>query len=63
MIGYVTLGTDDIQRASAFYDKLLELLGAGRIMESDRFVAWAVAPGKPALGIIRPFDVFCMIPK
>jgi len=56
MIGYVTLGTDDIPRAAAFYDKLLELVGARRFMESDRFVAWRVAPDKPMLGVIRPFD-------
>lgn len=56
MIGYVTLGTNDIARAAAFYDELLRLLGAGRFMESDRFVAWAVAPGQPSLGVIMPFD-------
>ena len=56
MIGYVTLGTDDIPRAAAFYDQLLELVGAKRFMESDRFVAWGVAPDKPMLGVIRPFN-------
>jgi predicted lactoylglutathione lyase len=56
MIGYVTLGTNDIARATAFYDELLRLLGAGRFMESDRFVAWAVAPGQPSLGVIKPYD-------
>jgi catechol 2,3-dioxygenase-like lactoylglutathione lyase family enzyme len=56
MIGYVTLGTDDIPRAAAFYDKLLELFGARRFMESDRFVAWGVSPDKPMLGVVRPFD-------
>jgi len=56
MIGYVTLGSNDIPRAAAFYDQLLALLGARRYMESETFVAWAVAPGKPALGITRPVD-------
>ena len=56
MIGYVTLGSNDIPRAAKFYDELLKLLGAGRFMESDRFIAWAAAPDKPALGVIRPFD-------
>lgn len=56
MIGYVTLGSDDIPRAAAFYDKLLELVGAKRFMESDRLIVWAVAPDKPALGVIRPYD-------
>lgn len=39
MIGYVTLGTNDLPRACAFYDALLGQLGAKRIMEGDRFVA------------------------
>jgi predicted lactoylglutathione lyase len=56
MIGYVTLGSNDIARAAAFYDELLGLLGAGRFMESDTFVAWAVAPGQPSLGVIKPYD-------
>jgi catechol 2,3-dioxygenase-like lactoylglutathione lyase family enzyme len=56
MIGYVTLGTNDIARSAAFYDELLGLLGAGRFMESDTFVAWAVAPGQPSLGVIKPYD-------
>jgi catechol 2,3-dioxygenase-like lactoylglutathione lyase family enzyme len=56
MIGYVTLGSNDIPRAAAFYDELLKLVGAGRFMADEHFIAWAVAPGKPALGIIKPFD-------
>jgi catechol 2,3-dioxygenase-like lactoylglutathione lyase family enzyme len=57
MIGYVTVGTNDLNRAVAFYDELLALLGAGRFMEvEDVFVAWAVAPDKPGLSVTRPFD-------
>ncbi len=56
MIGYVTLGTNDIQRAAGFYDSLLGLIGAGRFMEADNFIAWAVAPDKPSLGVIKPYD-------
>ena len=56
MIGYVTLGTNDIARAARFYDALLGVIGAGRLMESETFVAWAVAPDRPSLGVIKPFD-------
>jgi predicted lactoylglutathione lyase len=56
MIGYVTLGTNDLDRAARFYDALLAEIGAGRYMADDRFVAWAVAPDKPALGVIKPYD-------
>jgi predicted lactoylglutathione lyase len=56
MIGYVTLGTNDLERAATFYDRLLELIGATRMMEAETFVAWAVAPDRPALSVTRPYD-------
>lgn len=56
MIGYVTVGTNDMDRAAKFYDELLGEIGAKRFMEGETFIAWATAPDKPALGIIRPFD-------
>lgn len=56
MIGYVTLGTNDLPRAAAFYDALLAEIGATRFMEADRFIAWAVSPQQPSLGVITPFD-------
>jgi catechol 2,3-dioxygenase-like lactoylglutathione lyase family enzyme len=56
MIGYVTLGSNDIQRAAKFYDELLAVIGASRFMEGDNFIAWATAPTAPALSVITPFD-------
>lgn len=56
MIGYVTLGTNDIARAAKFYDELLKQIGAGRFMESDTFIAWATAADKPALSLIKPYN-------
>lgn len=56
MIGYVTLGTNDLPRAAAFFDALFATIGAKRLWESDRFVSWGVAPDKPSIGIIKPFD-------
>ena len=56
MIGYVTLGTNDLDRAAEFYDALLQEIGAGRFMETDKFIAWAVAPDQPALSVTKPFD-------
>ena len=56
MIGYVTLGTNDLDRAARFYDALLGEIGAKRMMQTDRFVVWFVAPDKPALGVFKPFD-------
>jgi predicted lactoylglutathione lyase len=56
VIGYVTLGTNDLDRAAKFYDALLIEIGATRMMESDRFIAWAVSPKQPSLGVTKPFD-------
>ena len=56
MIGYVTLGTSNIERAGEFYDALLGELGAKRLMNSERFIAWGTGPGAPMLSIILPFD-------
>lgn len=56
MIGYVTLGTNKMDEAAAFYDALLGELGANRMMESDAFIAWATGMGSPAISIIKPAD-------
>ena len=56
MIGYVTLGTNNFEAAAVFYDALLAEFGAGRFMESESFIAWAVSQDKPALSIIKPAD-------
>mgnify|MGYP001190369316 CR=1 FL=1 len=56
MIGYVTLGTNDLPRAAAFYDALLGEIGGQRFMETDRFIAWSAAPDKPGIGLTKPFD-------
>lgn len=55
MIGYVTLGSNDLPRAFAFYDALLGELGATRNWESETGVSWSVKRG-PALAVMRPFN-------
>lgn len=56
MIGYVTVGTKDLEKAAAFYDALFADIGAGRFLEMETFIAWAVAPDKPAFAVTLPFD-------
>ena len=56
MIGYVTLGTNRIDEAAKFYDDLFAVIGAGRIMESDRFIAWGTGMTSPAVSIAKPYD-------
>ena len=56
MIGYTTVGTNDLKKAAAFYDALFTELGAARFMSDETFVAWAVTPGAPAFSVTVPFD-------
>jgi catechol 2,3-dioxygenase-like lactoylglutathione lyase family enzyme len=57
MIGYVTLGTDDLDRSRAFYDALFGELGASRLMEMDSgFTLYGTGWGKPAVAVTRPHD-------
>jgi len=56
MIGYVTLGTNDLPRAAAFYDALLAEIGAKRLMDYGRGIAWGISMDKPSLGITKPYD-------
>ena len=49
MIGYVTLGTNELAKAAAFYDELFSVIGASRVYEGDNFVAWSTGPGAPAV--------------
>ena len=48
MIGYVTLGTNDIKRSAAFYDKLLAEIGAKRMMDFETFIVWGNSPTQAA---------------
>jgi catechol 2,3-dioxygenase-like lactoylglutathione lyase family enzyme len=56
MIGYVTLGTNDLPRAAAFYDALLADLGAKRLWDSPGGIGWGVSMDKPMLALMKPYD-------
>jgi predicted lactoylglutathione lyase len=56
MIGYVTLGTNDLEKAGAFFDALLSDLGATRLMEDGRLIIWGAAMDQPMLSVCKPYD-------
>lgn len=56
MIGYVTLGTNDFAAAAKFYDELLAVIDAKRMMSGDSFIAWSTKANAPAISIIKPHD-------
>ena len=56
MIGYVTLGTNDLARAAAFYDAIGAELGVSRMMDNDTFIAWGAPGGAAGVGVTKPAD-------
>jgi len=56
MVGYVTVGTNDMAASAKFYDALLGTIGAKRLMDSESFIAWGTGPGAAMLSIIKPYD-------
>jgi catechol 2,3-dioxygenase-like lactoylglutathione lyase family enzyme len=56
MIGYVCLGTNDLERATTFYNALLAPMGGKMLMDFGRGRAWGTAPDKPMVSVIKPFD-------
>ena len=56
MIGYVTVGTNDLPRAAKFYDALAAEMGTGRMMEFDSFIAWGTPGGSAGIAATAPFD-------
>ena len=56
MIGYVTIGTNDLERAASFYDEILSFYGGKRFMENERLVAWSAGEGQPGVGVCHPYD-------
>lgn len=57
MIGYVTLGTNDIERSRGFYDALLAVMGGKRLMEMETgFTAYGVGMDQPMLAVTPPYD-------
>jgi catechol 2,3-dioxygenase-like lactoylglutathione lyase family enzyme len=56
MIGYVTLGTNDLPRAAKFYDAIAAEMGVGRMMEFPTGIAWGVAGGGAGVAAMAPFD-------
>ena len=55
MIGYVMVGTNNLEKAVKFYDELLAELDIGRFMEGETFVAWGAADS-PGFSVTKPID-------
>ena len=56
MIGYVTLGANDLPRAAKFYDAIAKHFNTGRMMAFDTFIAWGEMGGAASIAATKPFD-------
>ena len=56
MIGYVTVGTNDLPRAAKFYDAIAAEMGVARMMEFGNFIAWGAPGGAAGIAATAPSD-------
>ena len=56
MIGYVTLGSNDMERAGAFYDALFAEIGAERASEDPKMIVWRAPSGPSSFIVTTPYD-------
>jgi len=56
MIGYITIGTQDLDRAGAFYDALFSEIGARRLMTDERMLGWGRSGKDTMFSVILPYD-------
>ena len=55
MLSYVTIGTNDYERALRFYDSLFEELGGGRVFEAPNGQFYGFSEGS-FFGVFEPAD-------
>src|SRR5690349_4467709 len=57
MIGYVTIGTNDLDKARSYYDALFGTIGANRLMElPSGFTLYGRGWGQPGVAVTPPYD-------
>jgi len=56
MIGYATLGSNDLEKGAKFYDDFLGAFGGKRAFGMDRIIFWADANGGAMLSLCVPYD-------
>lgn len=56
MIGYVTLGTNDLPKAAKFYDAIAAEFGMGRMMDFGSYIAWGTMDGPAGVALTKPHD-------
>jgi predicted lactoylglutathione lyase len=55
-VGYVTLGTNNLENACGFYDELMSTIGFSRIWDDGKLIIWGASMEEAAVGVTTPFD-------
>ncbi|MEM8562332.1 MAG: VOC family protein [Pseudomonadota bacterium] len=56
MLGYVTIGVNDMEKAKQFYSELLAPLGASVVLDAGRIAFIGTDMGSPMLAVCTPYD-------
>ena len=56
MLGYATIGTSDMDRAVAFYDALLPVIGGKQLFGMDRIKFYGTAMDQSKFALCIPYD-------
>ena len=56
MLAYTTLGVTDFERAKAFYEALLGVIGAKYVFGNERIALYGTDVCKPDAGGVYPYD-------
>jgi catechol 2,3-dioxygenase-like lactoylglutathione lyase family enzyme len=56
MIGYVLVGSNDLEKGKAFYDTLMASIGAGKVFDHGSGGRVYGRPGEPMFGVVGPYN-------
>jgi catechol 2,3-dioxygenase-like lactoylglutathione lyase family enzyme len=56
MIGYVMVGTNDLEKSKSFYDAVLGELGGKRTMAGERMQGWGNGKSPVMFMVCKPYD-------
>ena len=54
MIGYITLGTNDVEKSGEFYDQIFDILEAKRVYDEKSCIAWAKDNSSVIFTVLTP---------
>ncbi|CAN5887531.1 VOC family protein [soil metagenome] len=56
LFSHITIGSNDVARAKAFYDGVCQALGLARLADYPSAIAYGQPGGRPQLWILHPLD-------